>query len=536
MVNTLPPSPDTVRPVTLPPRRVSVAPKIPPRNVVCPALERVARLGVAGPGTPPTHRKAGAGAPGAPTIPGYGSNQGPHRGNEGERGRSERAHRAGGAGAQPARRQCRTAARPAHRRHRALGLREVVARLRHHLCGGAAPLRRVALRLRAAVPRRHGEARRRRDRGALARHRHRAAHGWRQPALHRRHRHRDLRLPAPPVGPRRHPPLSLVRASGASAVAVADRRADPRVARRRPHRGPRSAGEGAQGRVPRPVRAHAERRLRARTRGWRTDRPLRPAAAEPAAEPRYFGRRGPAHGARLRPRAARRLRGDCAPHGRRRRRGRPARGGWGRDSASVQRALRVSGVRARHAGTRAAAVLLQLSVRRLSRVRRARLPARAQRRPHRRRGPDLDPRGRPPSHGDAERERPPPPSAAARAQDGVRPQHAVGRTERGPAGGDPLRRHRRGLGGGDRRHPAPLPRDDERARAPRARGIHDALHLPRLRGRPAAPREPGRHAGGTLAARAHRAVRGRTPPPSSEAGSRGRARPAARRPRSGFRS
>ena len=49
-----------------------------------------------------------------------------------------------------------------------LGLREVVARLRHALRRGAAALRRVALRLRAAVPRADGEARLRRHRGALA--------------------------------------------------------------------------------------------------------------------------------------------------------------------------------------------------------------------------------------------------------------------------------------------------------------------------------------------------------------------------------
>ena len=43
-----------------------------------------------------------------------------------------------------------------------------LARLRHALRRGPAPLRRVALGLRAAVPRPDGEARRRVDRGALA--------------------------------------------------------------------------------------------------------------------------------------------------------------------------------------------------------------------------------------------------------------------------------------------------------------------------------------------------------------------------------
>ena len=65
-------------------------------------------------------------------------------------------------------------ARPAGRDHRPLGQRQVLARLRHALRRGPAPLRRVALRLRAPVPRPDGEARRRVDRGALAGHRDRA--------------------------------------------------------------------------------------------------------------------------------------------------------------------------------------------------------------------------------------------------------------------------------------------------------------------------------------------------------------------------
>ncbi len=48
------------------------------------------------------------------------------------------------AGAQPAQHQPRPAPRQAHRAHRAVGFGEVVARLRHHLRGGSAALRRVA--------------------------------------------------------------------------------------------------------------------------------------------------------------------------------------------------------------------------------------------------------------------------------------------------------------------------------------------------------------------------------------------------------
>ena len=46
----------------------------------------------------------------------------------------------------------------ARRVHRRLGLGQVVARLRHALRRGPAPLRRVAVRVRAAVPRPDGEA------------------------------------------------------------------------------------------------------------------------------------------------------------------------------------------------------------------------------------------------------------------------------------------------------------------------------------------------------------------------------------------
>ncbi len=65
-------------------------------------------------------------------------------------------------------------ARQARRHHRPLRLGQVLARLRHDLRRGPAALRRVAVGLRAAVPRADGQARRRLDRGALAGHLHRA--------------------------------------------------------------------------------------------------------------------------------------------------------------------------------------------------------------------------------------------------------------------------------------------------------------------------------------------------------------------------
>ena len=59
-------------------------------------------------------------------------------------------------------------ARQAGRLHRPVGLGQVVARVRHDLRRGAAPLRRVAVGVRAPVPRADGEARRRLHRGAVA--------------------------------------------------------------------------------------------------------------------------------------------------------------------------------------------------------------------------------------------------------------------------------------------------------------------------------------------------------------------------------
>ena len=73
------------------------------------------------------------------------------------------------AGAQPARRQPRPAPRRDDRVHRAVRVGQVEPRLRHDLRRGPAPLRGVAVLLRAAVPRPDGQARRRLHRGPAAR-------------------------------------------------------------------------------------------------------------------------------------------------------------------------------------------------------------------------------------------------------------------------------------------------------------------------------------------------------------------------------
>ena len=125
---------------------------------------------------------------------------------------------------------CELPAEPPGRHHRAERLGQVVARVRHHLRRGPAPLRRVAVGLRAAVPRAAAEARRREHRGSEPGDRHRAAGARQEPALDRRHGHRDRRLPAPAVRARRRPALPELRQGARGADGPADRRRDPRAA------------------------------------------------------------------------------------------------------------------------------------------------------------------------------------------------------------------------------------------------------------------------------------------------------------------
>ena len=166
--------------------------------------------------------------------------------------------------AQPEGRHRRAAAERARLRHRALGLRQVEPRLRHDLRGGAAPLRRVALRLRAPVPADDGEARRRLDRRALAGDLDRPEDDVAQPALDGRHGHRDLRLPAPPLRARRAAALPDLRAADRRAVARPDRRAGARAARGHEVHRQRAGRARPEGRVPRRARGAPQRRLHAR--------------------------------------------------------------------------------------------------------------------------------------------------------------------------------------------------------------------------------------------------------------------------------
>ena len=148
--------------------------------------------------------------------------------------------------------------------HRALRLGQVVARVRHDLRRGAAPLRRVALRLRAPVPADDGEARRRLDRRALAGDLDRPEDDVAQPALDGRHGDRDLRLPAAALRARRAAALPDLRPPDRGAEPRPDRRAGARAPRGDEVHGPRAGRPRPQGRVPRGARGAPPRRVHAR--------------------------------------------------------------------------------------------------------------------------------------------------------------------------------------------------------------------------------------------------------------------------------
>ena len=182
-----------------------------------------------------------------------------------------RADRPRGPRAQPQGHRRPAAAERPRLHHRALRVRQVVARVRHDLRRGPAPLRREPLRVRAPVPADDGEARRRLDRRALAGDLDRPEDDLAQPALDGRDGDRDLRLPAPALRARRPPALPRLRPADRRAEPRPDRRADPGAAGGDEVHGQRADRARPQGRVPRRARRAARRRLHAR-QGRRRDR------------------------------------------------------------------------------------------------------------------------------------------------------------------------------------------------------------------------------------------------------------------------
>ena len=290
--------------------------------------------------------------------------------------RARRAH------AQPEEHRSRHPEEPAGRDHGPLGLGQIEPRVRHALCRRPAPLRREPLGIRAPVPAADGQARRRRDRRALAGNLDRAESHLAQPALDGRHRHRDPRLPAPAVRARRHAVLPEPRPGPAGAKRQPDGRRDAGPAGRHPAAPARAGGARPQGRVRRPVPGNAVAGLRAlsrrrqdlrsgrraeaeevgEARHRRGDRPDQGAAGNRAARRRKL-RSGPAHRRR-----ARTGRGDR--RGRRRRRhARPAHRRQSARAPVLEQVL-VPLVRLLAARARAAPVLVQFADRRLPELRR----------------------------------------------------------------------------------------------------------------------------------------------------------------------
>ncbi len=142
--------------------------------------------------------------------------------------------RAGRARPQPEEHLARDPARPARRRHRAVGLGQVEPGVRHHLRRRAAALHGVAVELREALRRAGREAGRRLRLRPLAGHLDRAEDAHQQSALDRRHDDRHRQLPEPAVRDDRRAALSAHRRADAEPVLEPDPRGDPRRCPRAP--------------------------------------------------------------------------------------------------------------------------------------------------------------------------------------------------------------------------------------------------------------------------------------------------------------
>ncbi len=436
----------------------------------------------------------------------------------------------------------RAAARQAHRVHRAVGLGEVVAGLRHDLRRGPAALRRVAVGLRPAVPRPDGQARRRLHRGPVAGHLDRPEERLAQPAVDGRHDHRGLRLPAPAVRPHRRRPLPRMRGRGHPADAAADRRPHHGAARRHPVPGAGAGRARAQGHLRDAARRPGRAGVHAGAGRRRGPRDVRQDRARPLRAAHHRGHRRPARAARRHRAPAHRVARDRAEAGRRRGRGadraaqrqrrrphpRRGRGRPGRPFGPRRRRTRqrrrrrardahvqpAPGLPQRARQLRRAGapqLLVQLAVRRLRDVRRPRHPLRGRPRAHRPR-PDPQPRGR--RHRAVGRRSPallPAPGRRRGRRAGHRHGRAVLVAHRQAAPGGAVRQGRRqGVGavqeplrprahlqrqlrGRDPVPAAPARRGRERQRPRAGRGLHARGAVQRLRRRPAQAAVAGGH-------------------------------------------
>ena len=385
--------------------------------------------------------------------------------------------------AQPQERRRRDPARPAGGVHRPVRLRQILARLRHHLRRGPAPLRRVAVGLRPAVPGDDAEAGRRPDRRPVAGHLDRAEDHLEEPALDGRHRHRDLRLHAAAVGARRRALFARHRPADREPDRVADGRPRAGAARGHAHlscwrRWCAAARASTARSSPSSSRraTSASRSTASSTRSPRCQpldkkfthdidvvvdrlvvRPDIAHAARGFARAVPQARRGPGGG-----RARRQHRDAGAKANKRPQRERRA--------ADLLGEIRLPGVRLHHLRDRAAAVLVQQPVRRLPGLRRPRRRAAHRRRPgDPRQGRDLA-QGRDRAVGEVVVALLRADARRARQALQVHPRHQVeGPAEEDP-GRDPLRLRRR-------RHQVHLRR--RHARLPDQEAVRGRHHQPR---------------------------------------------------------
>src|SRR5256886_9544084 len=249
---------------------------------------------------------------------------------------------------QPQEHLARDSTRPAHGRDRCVRLREVVAGVRHALRRGAVAVHRVAVHLRAHVPRPGGPPRRRRDRADPARRRPRAEESGADGALDGRDRHRGLRLSTTALREDRARPLPRVWRGRGLALARDDRQLAPQRAPRRAGadhvRARRARRAPARGAVDEPEPA----RVRARARERHDPRPGIAAARGPLRAPDDLGGPGPRRARVRSPHTDRRVGRGGAAGGWRAGRGRGAR----RAHARLRRGLPLRRLRG---GARAAA-------------------------------------------------------------------------------------------------------------------------------------------------------------------------------------
>ena len=232
--------------------------------------------------------------------------------------RSIRIHpRARRPGAQSEGRGCRHSPRTAGGADGPVRLGQEFAGLRHHLCGGSAPVCGEPVRLCPPVPGADGQAGRGPDRGPVPGHLHRAEDHLQEPPLHRRHGDGDSRLHAPALGAGGGALLSRHGPAHREPDHQPDGGQDHHPAGRHP---PEPAGPGdprPQGRVP-----QGDRRVAAGGLPAPEDRrdPLSDRGGpDPRQEvqARYRHRRGPDRGQGRHRAAAGGQSGDGAPPGRR---------------------------------------------------------------------------------------------------------------------------------------------------------------------------------------------------------------------------